>query len=80
MPSNRNIIQKEAENVLKYKNLSGNVGYEMLVIKKIIIRCTGIVIKGLKISTNNIRKKFNRFSTKSSCTRGTAHNKQSATV
>jgi len=39
-----------------------------------------IVSKGLKISVNNTRKAFNRFSTKNSCARDITHNKESATV
>jgi hypothetical protein len=45
----------------------------------VITGATGIVTKGLKISVNNTRKAF-KFSTKNSCTRKIAHNKESATV
>jgi hypothetical protein len=43
------------------------------------IGATGIVNKKQK-SVNNTRKACNKFSTKSSCARDTAHNKESATV
>jgi hypothetical protein len=47
----------------------------------VIIGATGIVTRGLKkISENDIRKAFNRFSTKNSCTRNITHYKESATV
>jgi len=46
----------------------------------VIIGATGIVIKGLKISGNNIRKAVNRLSTKNTCTKDIAQNKESATV
>jgi hypothetical protein len=46
----------------------------------VIMRATGIVIKGLKKSVNNTRKAFNRFSTRDSRTRNITHDKESATV
>jgi hypothetical protein len=46
----------------------------------VIIGATGIVSKGLKISGNNIRKAFNRFSTKDSHSRNIKHYKESATI
>jgi hypothetical protein len=47
----------------------------------VISGATGIVTKGLKkISGNNTRKAFNRFSTKNSSTRNIAHYKESATI
>jgi hypothetical protein len=45
------------------------------------IGATGILTKELKkISGNNTRKAFNRFSTKNSCTRNITHYKESATI
>jgi hypothetical protein len=38
----------------------------------VIIGATGIVTKGLKVSGNNIRKAFNRFTTKTAVL-GTSH-------
>jgi hypothetical protein len=51
IPSDRNVIQKESENKLKYNNLSieiqrmWNVKYFII---PVIIGATGIVTKGLK--------------------------------
>jgi hypothetical protein len=63
-----NLIQKETENKLKYKNLSIEIqrmwNMKCFVIL-VITGATGIVTKGLKkISGNNTRKAFNRLSTK----------------
>jgi hypothetical protein len=64
IPSDRNIIQKESEKKLKYRNLSIDI-QRMWNMKCFvtpgIIGATGIVTKGLKKSGNNTR---NRFSTK----------------
>jgi hypothetical protein len=53
VPSDRNIIKKEAENKLKYKSLSieirGMRNMKCFVLP-VIIGATEIVIKGLKIS------------------------------
>jgi hypothetical protein len=47
----------------------------------VIIGATGIVTRGLKkLSGNNTRKAFSRFSTKNSCTRNITHYKESATI
>jgi hypothetical protein len=46
----------------------------------VIIGPTGVVIEGLKKSVNNTRKAFNRFCTKSSCTRDIEHINESATI
>jgi hypothetical protein len=83
IPSDRNVIEKEFEKKLKYKKLSMEIqrmwNMKCFVIP-VIIGATGIVIKGLKISGNNTRKAFNRFSTKNSCTRTITHRKESATI
>jgi hypothetical protein len=77
IPSDRNVIQKESEKKLKYKKLSKEI-QRMWNIKcfviPVIIGATGIVTKGLKISGNNTRKAFNRFSTKKKASvLGTSH-------
>jgi hypothetical protein len=68
IPSDKNVIQKESEKKLKYKNLSieiqrmWNMKYFVI---PVITGATGIVTKGLKkISGNNTRKAFNRVSRK----------------
>jgi hypothetical protein len=65
--SDRNVIQKEAENKLKYKNLSTEI-QRMWKIKcfviPVITGTKGIVSKSLKKSGNTTRTTFNRFSTK----------------
>jgi hypothetical protein len=81
--SDRNVIQKESEKKLKYKNLSTEIqrmwNMKCFVVP-VIIGASGIVNRGLKISGNNTRKAFNRLSTKDSCTRNIAHYKESATI
>jgi hypothetical protein len=61
---------------LKYKNLSSIEIQRMWSTKcfviPVITGITGIVTKGLKKSGNNIRKAFNRFSTKT-VVLGTSH-------
>jgi hypothetical protein len=84
IPSDRNAIQKESEQKLKYKNLSIEIqrmwNMECFAIP-VIIGTTGIVTKGLKkISGNNTRKAFSRFSTKNSRARNITHYKESATI
>jgi hypothetical protein len=64
VPSDRNITQREAENKLKYKNLSKEF-QRMWNMKCFVIpaitRATGIINIGLKKSVNNNRKAFSRF-------------------
>jgi hypothetical protein len=70
IPSDRNVIQKESEKKLKYKNFSIEIqrmwNLKCLVIP-VIIGATGIVTSG-----NDTRKAFNRFSTKTAVL-GTSH-------
>jgi hypothetical protein len=57
IPSDRNVIQKESEKKLKYKNLSTEIQrmWNMkFCIIPVIFGATGIVTKGLK----NIRKQY----------------------
>jgi hypothetical protein len=76
IPSDRNVIQ-ESEKKLKHKNLSIEIQgmWNMkCFVTPVIIGATGIVTRGIKeISGNDTRKAFNRFSTKSSCTRNITH-------
>jgi hypothetical protein len=76
IPSDRNVIQKESENKLKYKNVSIEI-QRMWNMKCFVIPvntgATGIVTKGLKKTPgNNTRKEFNRFCTKTAVL-GTSH-------
>jgi hypothetical protein len=67
LPSDRNVIQKEYDEKLKYKNLSIEI-QRMWNMKhfftRVITGATGIVTKGLKESGNITRKAFHRLSTK----------------
>jgi hypothetical protein len=77
IPSDRNVIQKEAENrpKLKYKNLSIQIQrmwYMKCFVIPVIIRAPGTVSKGLKNSGNGTRTTFNRFCTKTAIL-GTSH-------
>jgi hypothetical protein len=59
IPSDRNVIQKESEKKLQYKNL--NIEIQRMwntkcFIIPVIIGATGIVTKGLKNPVNNTRK------------------------
>jgi hypothetical protein len=64
IPSDRNVIQKEAEKKSKYKNLSVEIqlmwNMKCFVIP-VIIGAMGIVSKSLKMSGNNTRTTFSRF-------------------
>jgi hypothetical protein len=83
IPSDMNVIQKEAENKLKYKNLNIEIqrmwNMKCFVIP-VIIGATGIACKRLKISGNNTRTAFSVFSTKTRHTRNITHHKESATL
>jgi hypothetical protein len=72
IPSDKNVIQKEAEKKLKYKE---NVEHEML--------ChwghRNCKQKFTKISGNNTRTTLNRFLTKNCHTRNITHHEESAT-
>jgi hypothetical protein len=83
IPSDKNVIQKEAEKKLKYKNLS----IEIQRIWNMICFCRtsnhwghrNCEQKFTKISGNNTRTTLNRFSTKNCHTRNITHHKESAT-
>jgi len=77
--SDRNVIQKEAENKLKYENLSielqrmCNMKYCMI---QVIIGVTGIVTKRLEKYLERIPEKHSVDSLR----RDIAHNKENATI
>jgi hypothetical protein len=79
IPSDMNIIQKEAEQKLKvYKSKfinSANVEYETLRHNNNLWGHRYWNEMTIRISGNNTRKALVGFSTKSSCTRDIAHNK-----
>jgi hypothetical protein len=82
-PFDGNVVKKEAEKKLKFKNQSTEIR-RMLNMKcfviPVITGATGIVTKGLKKSVNNSRKSINRLHARNRCTRDIVHNKESATV
>jgi hypothetical protein len=84
IPSDRNVIQKESEKKLKYKNLSIEIqrmwNMKCFVIP-VIIGATGIVTRGLKKYMETIPGKHSIDSLqKNSCTRNITHYKESATI
>jgi hypothetical protein len=65
--SDRNVIKKEAEKKLKYKNLNKEIQrmWNMkCFVTSVIIGAMGIVSKGLKKSGNSARTTSNIYSTK----------------
>jgi hypothetical protein len=83
IPSDKNVIQKEAENKLKYKNLSIEIqrmwNMKCFVIPVIIGATGNVKQKFTKISGNNTRTTLNRFPTKNCHTRNITYHKESAT-
>ena len=77
----RNVVQKEAEKKLKYKNLSLEI-QRMWNLKctnvRVIIGATGIVTRSLK--KNLETKLFDRFTTKDNYTRNITYNTESTAV
>jgi hypothetical protein len=84
IPSDRNVIQKESEKKLKYKNLSREIqrmwNMKCFVIP-VTIGATEIVTKELKKYLETIPGKHSVDSLqKNSCTRNITHYKESATI
>jgi hypothetical protein len=83
IPSDRNVIQNESENKLKYKNLCIEIQrmWNMkCFVTPVIIAATGIVTRGLKIYLETIPGKHLIDIYKNSCTRNITHYKESATI
>jgi hypothetical protein len=83
IPSDKNVIQQEAEKKLKYKNLSIEIqrmwNMKCFVIP-VIIGATRTVSKSLQeISGNNTKTTLNGFPTKNCHIRNITHYKESAT-
>jgi hypothetical protein len=83
IPSEKNVIQKEAGKILKYKNVSIEIqrmwNMKCFVIP-VVTEASGIVSKKFtKISGNNTRTTLYRFPTKNCHTRNITHHKESAT-
>jgi hypothetical protein len=82
IPSDKNVIQKEAEMKLKYTNLSIEIqrmwNMKCFVIP-VIIGPPKLIAKVYKKSGNNTRTTLNRFPTKNCHTRNITHRKESAT-
>jgi hypothetical protein len=74
--SDRNVIQKESKNKLKYKNLSIEIqqmwNMKCFVIP-VIIRATGIVTRGLKKYLETIPGKHSIDSLQKTAVLGTSH-------
>jgi len=84
IPADRNVVQKEAENKLKYKSLCIEI-QRMWNLKctiiPVIIGATGIVTRSLKEKFGSgTRKTFDRFTTKDSYTWNITHNTESTAV
>jgi hypothetical protein len=81
--ADRNILQKELEKKLKYKNMRTEI-HRIWNMKcfaiPVVIEATGIVTRGLKICVNNTRKTSIDSVQENSCIRNIAHNKENATV
>jgi hypothetical protein len=84
IPSDRNVIQKESEKKLKYKNLSiesQRMWNMKCFVIPVIIGATGIVTRGLKQYLHMIPGKHSIDSIqKNSCTRNITRYKDSATI
>jgi hypothetical protein len=78
IPSDKNIIQKESENKLKYENLSIKI-QRMWIMKCFTIPVINCKKKFTKISGNYTRTTLNRFLTKYCHTRNMRHHKESDT-
>jgi hypothetical protein len=83
IPSDKNVIQKEAENKLKHKNLSIEIqrmwNMKCFVISE-IIGATGIVSKSLQKYLETIPGQHSIDSPQKNChTRNITHHKESAT-
>jgi hypothetical protein len=79
IPPDRNIIRKKAETKLKYEFLQ--VRNMKCFVIPVNPGTTGIVSKGLKyLETIPGKHSVDFLQKKKSCTRGIAHNKESATV
>jgi hypothetical protein len=76
IPSERNVIQKESENKLKYKNLSIEIqrmwNMKCFVVL-VITRATGIVTKRLKKYLETIPGKHSIYSLQKTAVVGTSH-------
>jgi hypothetical protein len=80
MPADRNVVQKEAENKLKYNSLGIKV-QRMWNMKRtilsVIIGATGIVMKRLRTKSGIYTgKTFDRFITADSNTWNSTHNRE----
>jgi len=84
IPADRNVVQKEAEKKLKYKSLCIEI-QRMLNLKCMIVPVTiganGIVTRSLRKKFGNCTgKRFDRFTTKDSCSWNITHNTECTAV
>ena len=84
IPADRNVVQKEAENNLKYKSLCIEIQRMWnlkCTIMLVTIGVTGIVTRSLRKNLEAVPgKTFDRFTTEDSCTWNSTHNKESTAV
>ena len=83
IPTDRNVVQKEAEKKLKYKSLCIEIQRMWnlkCTIVPVIIGATGIVTRREEKFGNYIRKTFDRFTTKDSYTWNITHNTESTAM
>jgi len=84
LPADRNVVQNEAEEKLKYKSLCiemQRMWNLKCTIVPVIIGATGIVTRSLRKNLENYtRETFDRFTTKDSSTWNITHNTESTAV
>ena len=84
IPTDRNVVQKEAEKKLKYKSLCIEIQRMWnlkCTIVPVITGATGIATRSLKKKFGNYtRKTFDRFTTKDSYTWNITHNTESTAM
>ena len=84
LPADRNVVQKEAENKLKYKSLCTEIqrmwNFKCTIIS-VITGAAGIVTRSVRKNLDRYtRETFDRFTTKESYTRNITHNMESTAV
>jgi hypothetical protein len=76
IPADRNVVQKEVENKLKYKSLCTEIQRiwnVQCVIVPLVSGATGTVTKGLKKNLEAVVEKHSIYSVQKTAVRGTSH-------